>query len=178
MQINHRIDIVKLLPAHSVAVEVGCAEGLFSRDLLDAGVERLFMVDNWGHIPYVTGDGNFDQDWHDKNYSMAVNRVMQYGCRAKQLKGMSVEMADKIEDESVDLVYLDAAHFYDGVLADLKAFYPKLKSGGIMAGHDFLNDDYQVKQAVIDFASHNPSIVINTIPENNIKDASFFFIKL
>jgi hypothetical protein len=178
MEIKHRIELVKLLPANSIVAEIGVAEGNFSKDLLDAGVDRLFMVDAWGHIPGVTGDGNFPQEWHDKNYQMAFNKVQPYGWRAKLLRGMSVDMADSVPDNSLDMAYFDAAHFYDGVIADLKAWYPKVKSGGIISGHDFLCKDYQVEQAVIDFI-HQYGIVttVNVIPENNENDASFYFVK-
>lgn len=178
MEIKHRIELVKLLPANSVVAELGCAEGNFSKDLLDAGVDRLFMVDNWGHIPGVTGDGNFPQEWHDKNYQMAFNKVQPYGWRAKLLRGMSVAMADSVPDESLDMLYLDAAHYYEGVLADLKAWYPKVKRGGIIAGHDYLCKDYKVKEAVHYFVATLYFIIdINVIPENNENDASFYFVK-
>lgn len=177
--INHRIELIKLLPPHSCVAEVGVAEGLFSRDLLEAGVERLYMIDNWGHIPGVTGDGSFPSEWHDKNYYDAVNRVQPYGWRAKMLRGLSTTMAASIEDNSLDMVYLDAAHYYDGVLADLKVYYPKVKPGGIIAGHDYLNPDYGVKQAVHDFIRHylKKDMIVGVIQENNPEDASFYFIK-
>lgn len=176
--IRHRIDLLRFLPKNPVIAEVGCAEGLFSKDLLDAGA-KLYMVDNWGHIPGVTGDGNFDQEWHDKNFKAAMDRVKPFGSRATVLKGLSTEMAAYIEDDSLDMVYLDAAHYEEGVLADLKVYYPKVKPGGIIAGHDYLNPDYGVKEAVNYFIKYliKRDITVGTIPENNIEDASFYFIK-
>ena len=76
------------------------------------------------------------------------------------------------------MIYLDAGHYYDAVISDLRTWYPKLKHGGIMAGHDFLNEDYKVKEAVYDFVKHNGiNATVNIIPENNPNDASFYFIK-
>jgi len=189
IQIKHRIELVKLLPKKSIAAEVGVAEGNFSFDLLEAGVGVLYSIDNWRHIPGVTGDGNFPQDFHDKNYETAKERLSKYGYRSLIFKGLSVDMAAQIPDNSLELVYLDGAHYYSGVLADLKAYYPKLKPGGIMAGHDYLNPDYGVKQAVEafifeeriittePFAAVASSPRINVIEENNYRDASFYFIK-
>lgn len=176
--IQNRIELVKLLPKDSVVAEVGVAEGLFSKQLLEAGVGRIYMVDNWEHIPSVTGDGNSPQDWHDKNYQQAVDYVSSFGTRAKLLRGMSVDMAKNIADESLDMVYLDAGHFFDAVAADLNAWYPKLKRNGIMAGHDYLCTDYQVKQAVdwfINDLDTKPEVFV--IPETHINDAGFYFIK-
>ena len=47
MEIKRRIDLVKLLPENSVGCECGVAEGYFSADLLEAGVAKLYSVDNW-----------------------------------------------------------------------------------------------------------------------------------
>jgi predicted O-methyltransferase YrrM len=40
-------------------------------------------------------------------------------------------------DESIDFVYIDASHEYDDLVADIKAWLPKLNKGGIMAGDDY-----------------------------------------
>lgn len=63
----------------------------------------------------------------------------------------SVEAAALYEDASLDFVMIDAAHDYNNVLADLKAWLPKVKVGGVIAG-----DDYNwpgVKQAVAEVLS-------------------------
>ena len=176
--ISRRIELVKLLPANSVAAEIGVAEGSFSKELLDAGVERLYMVDAWKHLPSVTGDGNFPQEWHDKNFTVAFNKVQPFGWRAKLLRGLSVDMSKHVPDDSLDMLYLDAGHFYEAVLSDLTVWYPKVKSGGVVAGHDYLCKDYQVKEALRDFlASNKISTTVHIIPETHENDASFYFIK-
>lgn len=59
-------------------------------------------------------------------------------------------------DGDLDLVFIDADHFYMSVKADLAAWWPKVKSGGIFAGHDY-SDATGVKQAVDEFARDNPT---------------------
>jgi len=178
MNIKNRINLVSLLPKDSVAAEIGVAEGHFSADLLEKGVRKLYSVDNWNHIPSVTGDGNFNQEWHDKNYRVAKERLSKYGERSVILKGLSVEMAKLVPDNSLDLLYLDGAHYYAGVAADLNAWYPKVKSGGVVAGHDYENTDYQVKEAVSHFVVERNIITsVFVIPETHINDAGFYFIK-
>lgn len=66
------------------------------------------------------------------------------------LNGDSVEQSEKIQDNSLDMVYIDAAHDYDSVITDLNAWYPKVKSGGFISGHDY-DDGFDVKKAVGDF---------------------------
>ena len=50
----------------------------------------------------------------------------------------SIEAAKKIEKATLDFIYIDARHDYCGVTQDLQAYWPLLKPGGIMAGHDYL----------------------------------------
>lgn len=122
--------------------------------------------------------GVADQKFHDKNYDAAVKRLAEFGDRSVMLKGLSVDMANIIPDNSLDMVYFDAGHYYGAVVADLIAWYPKVRSGGIIAGHDYLNPDYQVKEAVSHFIRTVGIITaVNVIPENNIEDASFYFVK-
>lgn len=40
-------------------------------------------------------------------------------------------------DETPDFVFIDANHTYDDVRADILAWLPKVKPGGILAGHDY-----------------------------------------
>ena len=41
-------------------------------------------------------------------------------------------------DQSLDFVFLDADHDYESVKADIAAWLPKVKPGGILAGHDYM----------------------------------------
>lgn len=66
------------------------------------------------------------------------------------LTGDSLEQSKKIEDNSLDMVYIDAEHDYDNVTGDLSAWHPKIKSGGFICGHDY-HDQFGVKKAVDNF---------------------------
>jgi hypothetical protein len=61
----------------------------------------------------------------------------------------TVEAAKKFDDCSVDFIWVDAGHDYEDVMADLKAWWPKLKAQGIMGGDDFPMEG--VKSAVEEF---------------------------
>lgn len=179
MQIKHRSDLNLLLKSvgmlNQPAAEVGVAEGRYSLEILNWGVPHLYLVDIWESKPFF-GDANSTQDWHDKNFREAQERVSAFS-NVTFLRGLSVEMAKKIKDNSLGLVYLDACHTYEAVLEDLKAYMPKLKQGGIMAGHDFLAADYGVEKAVREFADEN-NLIVNLIEENSPENASFWFQKL
>lgn len=61
----------------------------------------------------------------------------------------SVEAATQFEDEGVEAVFLDGAHDKDNVLADLKAWWPKICPGGVLMGHD--TDMEGVTEALAEF---------------------------
>lgn len=175
MVIKHRSQLNKIIDLSLPAAEIGVAEGLFSRDMLAWGLPKLYMVDNWGRIPGAFGDGDSPDEWHFANYANAKKIVKPFGNKAVFLQGLSAEMANEVRDNSLGLVYIDACHTYECVTADLKAWLPKLVKGGIMAGHDYLMPEYGVYQAVKDFTRNKYQV--HLIPENEKKDAGFYFIK-
>lgn len=69
----------------------------------------------------------------------------------------SVDAARRIEDGSLDLVFIDADHSYQGCKTDIAAWLPKIKRGGWLGGHDYHNHDPRydfsgVDRAVDEFA--------------------------
>jgi cephalosporin hydroxylase len=55
------------------------------------------------------------------------------------------------ENESIDFLFIDGDHRYEGVKQDLKLWMPKIKKGGVIAGHDYNEPTCGVKQAVDEF---------------------------
>jgi predicted O-methyltransferase YrrM len=58
----------------------------------------------------------------------------KYNDRLIPIQGNSHLVADKVPQ--VDLVFIDADHSYNGCRGDIIAYSPKVKSGGILSGHD------------------------------------------
>jgi hypothetical protein len=154
------------------AVEIGVAEGRFSQEMLawPINLSILYLVDRWAHAPTCKGDSSNPQSWHETNYAM----VMQLAARHKEqvvlLRGDSVAMAERVPNKTLRLVYIDADHSYDGTLRDSIAWLPKLVPGGVMAWHDYLNPNYGVHQAVLDFALER-FFNIETLKEDKDEDA-------
>ncbi len=151
-------------------VEVGVAQGNFSKHILENWGGSLTMVD-----PYTFQNSLMDRsdtkEQHDSNYISARDIERLFGPRADLLKQFSVEASGIFSDGFLDFVYLDAKHDYRSVWADLTAWYPKVKSGGIFAGHDYKNSCVrknlvQVKRAVDGFFYNKPEKVLTTTEDN------------
>lgn len=177
MEITHRkqlVDLMRELKLPLIAAELGVAESNFSCDLLEAGLERLYMVDAWQHYE-GRGTIAFHQLWHNKNYHTALWKVHQFEDKAVILKGLTGMMANRVKDGSLGLCYFDASHDYTSVSQDTAAWFPKVCVGGILAFHDFECADYQVKVAVQDFCRNR--FEIHLLPEDKIDDAGAYFLK-
>ena len=55
----------------------------------------------------------------------------------EKVKADSVDAAQWFDDRSLDLVYIDASHDFVSVCDDIEAWLPKVKIGGVLAGHDY-----------------------------------------
>jgi hypothetical protein len=176
MEIKHRIELIKLLPKNPVTVELGVAEGNFSRDILEQWLPSIhFMVDLWETNHFFAGDAGSDQDWHNKNLEDVKRKIKPFE-NAVILRGSTTSMAQSVHDGSCDLVYVDACHSLECVRNDIRAWWPKLKVDGIMAFHDFENPDYGVNQAVFEFAD-TYNLTVNRIPEFKMEDAGAWIKK-
>jgi hypothetical protein len=175
-EIKYRRDLYQLLPPNPVTAEIGVAEGFFSRDIIETCKSSLhYCIDSWEQLPQ-TGDGGFDQEWHTKNYGATVSLLKPYGDRVHILRGLSWRMAQHVPDNSLDLLYIDGDHSYEGVKKDLESWYPKVKPGAVIAGHDFINPAYGVFEAVGHFTQAR-SIKVFVIKEDHDADAGFYFHK-
>lgn len=138
----------------SHGAEIGVERGHFSRVLLDASpVMHLLCVDAWkayrGYREHVS------QDKLDAFYAETRSRLAPYGDRCVIRRMFSTEAALTVTDGSLDFVYIDGNHVYAQVMADIKAWAPKVRSGGIVSGHDYCRRkrmDYGVIEAVTTYA--------------------------
>lgn len=175
--VKYRRNLYQLIPQihNAVCVELGVAEGYFAADICAWGVAKLYAVDLWEAHPEIPGDAGNDQPWHNANYEAAKKRLAPFGDRAVILRGATTAMAGYIGEE-LDFVNVDACHSYACVRADIEAYWPKLKSGGIMAFHDHEMKQYGVKQAVAEFAAAN-GLKVNLLPEDKEEDAGAYVVK-
>lgn len=75
-----------------------------------------------------------DKDWLYANFLKNTQPALAF---INPVRLPSVEAAALYADNSLDFVFIDAAHDYENVKADITAWYPKVKVGGTIAGHDY-----------------------------------------
>ena len=135
--------------------EIGVEEGKYS-ELLCKRVPglKLHCVDPW--LAYKSYREHLDQPYIDKLYDNCVQRLTPYGCDI--IRKTSVEAASDIPDGSLDFVYIDGNHRFEYLVADLAAWTPKVRPGGIVSGHDWIRMSHRVN------LNNNPVHVMWVLP--------------
>jgi predicted O-methyltransferase YrrM len=159
-----RTEIPHLLNARGLvgdAAEIGVKRGRYSEHLLRHWRgRRLISIDPWAEAAateYVDR-ANVGQAVHERYHAETHARLARFGSRSEIWRTTSLEAAARVEDASLDFVYIDARHDYDSVREDVLAWLPKVRPGGILAGHDyadgtFVQGEFGVKRAVDEIAA-------------------------
>jgi hypothetical protein len=121
------------------AVEIGVWRGAFSEIALRVWLGKYYMVDTWAWRPF---DNSRDKNYMDSatniyNLLLATNRTAFAKNRTILLKMYSQEAARRFDDGFFDWIFIDAKHTKTDVTADLNAWYPKLRQGGLLTGDDY-----------------------------------------
>ena len=84
------------------------------------------------------------------------------------INSISDEAKDKIRDSSIDLLFIDGDHGYPQVKKDLENYWPKVKAGGVLLGHDYQAPHPGVIRAADEFFGEKKSL---------LKNSSVFMVK-
>ena len=135
-----------------VGAEVGVAYGGHAEAILNIStIDKLYGVDPYLHMQNYHDSMNFSQDKFDELYIYVSKRLARFGDRYEHIRKVSRQAADQIP-EQIDFVYIDADHSYKGVWGDLCTWFPKVRVGGIIGGHDYNHVNLpEVQQAVDEF---------------------------
>lgn len=102
---------------------------------------KIFSVDSWKGMEYDDRESGHLNDYVKKLdctlFEHFMNNLEPVKDSFTPIQAWSHEAASEFEDKSIDYIFLDADHTYEGVKKDLEAWYPKLKTGGIFSGHDY-----------------------------------------
>jgi hypothetical protein len=146
---------VQQLPQKGHAVEIGTWKGQSSAflavEIINSGKDiKLDCIDNFTGSVIEPGQ-MFDAD----NKAGRLLDVFKDNMRPvaghyMAIQSDSAAAADLYEDESLDFVFIDASHDYESFKKDLFAWFPKVKIGGMISGHDFADAYQGIVKAVRD----------------------------
>lgn len=141
-------EMVNRFPSGSKFVEVGSWKGK------SASYMCVEIINSQKNIEFYCVDHFLGSSEHQtiaelpQLYDTFIANMSSLEGHYNTLKMPSADAASTFEDESLDFVFIDAAHEYENVKSDINAWLPKVKVGGILAGHDYFHGP--VKQAVED----------------------------
>jgi hypothetical protein len=150
-----------------IICEVGVQLGNHFNDILTENVKEAYAVDSWTSFGKISeNDSLFSQQELDQQHQQVCERFSS-DTRVKVIRDFSKNASLMFEDDYFDFIYIDADHTYEAVKSDLESWYPKLKKGGIMSGHDYVEVTTSVPFGVV-------QAVNEFLKKNNISNESFF----
>jgi predicted O-methyltransferase YrrM len=146
-------------------VEIGSFSGV-SSELFAHFCKRIYCVDIWTLDPtyqeinpdhLMRAEAQFDDVW------LSHLNVIE------PIQAFSLEAVKDFDDGELDMVYIDGRHDYPSVIADIKAWMPKIKKGGWLTGHDIDLDGERVLKAVTEVIGNDYKTYKDTSWAHQIK---------
>jgi len=134
------------LPSFRTGIEVGVQKGILAKKSLDIwkSCTEYVLVDLWGKEEGYMEPGTDTAADKDQNLREARNRMKKWEAsqKVKFMVMRSTDAAKQLPEGHFDYIYLDARHDYCAVKEDIESYYPKLRPGGILGGHDYIDAQY------------------------------------
>jgi len=142
--------MVKRFSSGSKFLEVGSWKGMSSAymavEIANSQKDiEFYCVDTW--------EGSIEHEQYGIDtsslYDTFLDNMEPVRKYYKSIRARSLQAVKQFEDNSLDFIFIDASHEYQDVKEDIIAWLPKVKQGGVIAGHDYLNVDFPgVERAV------------------------------
>lgn len=130
--------------------QVGTGKGNTSMSLLSNNPDLILH-----EVAYYANDGS-GQDSKERHKQLWLKRINPYKNRVVIYNGKSENISKTIKDGCFDCVFIDADHSYEMALLDIENWYPKVKKGGLLCGHDFGQPRFPgVRKAVEEYFGGN-----------------------
>lgn len=142
-------EVKNLINPNPICAEIGVWYGGFSEQIYDKlNPSRLYLIDPFevmtdpitkldkypfmDHGTVYSNEQCLNQVYKKFRNPISENKVIID-------KNLSTDALINYENEFFDFIYIDACHLYESVLWDMENYFPKLKVGGYMGGHDYVN---------------------------------------
>lgn len=135
--------LLRYLPAGGRVAEIGVARGHFSAQVKAVCKPSfLALVDPWceqDQTIYYGDSNNAKQSAQDMRYKAVSRRFASAkpGAECRVVRNFSAQAVNEFDDSFFDWVFIDGNHSYEACLEDLRLWAPKVKSDGLLCGHDF-----------------------------------------
>lgn len=150
-----RENFLKILPKNAVGAEIGVFKGEFTRYILEiTKPKELHLIDLWWEIGeyfnWGGSAGNKSKISSREVYDMARKTVEETDSRkvSRFHVGDDLLYFSSFPDGYFDWVYLDSSHKYEHTKKELELLRHKIKSGGLIAGHDWYKAPAHVHHGV------------------------------
>lgn len=162
------LELLENTPEGGIFVELGAYKGKSTSFIVTEMINRNRNIKFYTIDTFQGDSGSTDKKeveaYKKVNVSKMLDEFIENTKHLPEKLNVLINNSDlcakMFEDNSVDTIFIDAGHSYEAVLADLKAWYPKMKNGSTMAGHDY-NSWEGVKKAVLEFFGKEPDKVEN-----------------
>jgi predicted O-methyltransferase YrrM len=116
-------------------VEIGSYAGRSARAIGDnlPANGHLTCIDPFSHTDPLLGQLAAEIE---QSFLTNTSDLITQG-RVRLLKSTSADAVSSFSDSSLDFVFIDGEHSYPNVFADIINWSPKVRPGGILAGHDY-----------------------------------------
>jgi len=142
-------------------IEIGLSAGHTTKHLFE-NVEGLKLQGIDPYPDYVDWNGHeLTPDLQGGTYKEFLQNTADFQSKITHLRMFSDKAALELKDAAFDFVFIDGLHTYEQVLKDCQNFYPKIKDGGLFAGHDY-NVIEGVNKAVNEFAASVGATIFQT----------------
>jgi len=136
--VNDRQEFLNSLDLENkYCAEIGVFRGDFSKMILEKNPLYLYLIDPFEHSTETYEGGKLTTAYSDEEDFSIVRSRFKDDTRVIVLKYYSYDIVSTFQDNYFDFIYHDGSHRYQDLKRDLNEWLPKLKTGGIMAGHDY-----------------------------------------
>jgi predicted O-methyltransferase YrrM len=134
-------------------VEIGVRFGYNAEYVLkNFDVEKIYLIDPYVELDYDRV--NFGNQNNIDNYKLTtIDKLNTYKDKVVWMEDFSYNTHQLISDDSVDILYIDGDHSYDGVYSDLDNYYSKVRSGGLIIGDDY--NENGTEKAITNWSKDN-----------------------
>lgn len=139
------------LKGELIGVEIGVWRGENAEKILqNLSIKKLYLIDPYdaykSYILPPTKDLTKDEE-------IAQEKLAKFKDKIRFIKLKASDAVHLIPDE-LDFVYIDGNHTYEYVKQDIENYWPKIKKGGVIGGHDYNAKEPGINKAVDEFVKN------------------------